>query len=142
MAKSWKKEQTISAIPSDKIAAVMIFKDKKAIEKYGEKGKNGVVVISTKDAKTTANKAVSMYRINAAFSDAQLKELKKIAEKETGYVLLLENVKRNSRGKISKIQVKFSGKGHTVNANFDEANGIPDIIFGIDENGGVSISSK
>jgi len=132
----------MSSIDSDNIASVMIFKNKKAIEKYGEKGKNGVVVIRTKDDKESVNTNDSMYLIKASFSDAQLEELKERAQKDTGYLLMLNNIKRNSEGIITKIQVKFSGKGHTVNADFNETDGIPDVIVGLNSKGGVSISSK
>jgi len=132
----------MSAIDSDKIVSVIVFKNKKAIEKYGQKGKNGIVVIRTKDAKESLNTNDSMYLIKASFSDAQLEELKSRAQKDTGYLLKLNNIKRNSKGIITKIQVKFSGKGHTVNADFNETDGIPDILVGLDSKGGVSISSK
>jgi len=41
-------EQEVRALSPDKIATINVIKDKKAEEKYGDKGKNGVVNITTK----------------------------------------------------------------------------------------------
>lgn len=40
----------IANLDPNKIESISVLKDKNAIEKYGEKGKNGVIVIITKDA--------------------------------------------------------------------------------------------
>ena len=95
--------------------------------------------ITTKDAVNTSS---TMYLIKASFSEAQLEELKQRVKKETGYILLLNNIKRNSNAIITRIEVKFSGKGHAVNGSFEEKDGIPDILVGLNSMGGVSISSK
>lgn len=42
-------KESISKIDTKTIEKVFILKDKKAIEKYGEKAKNGVIEISTKN---------------------------------------------------------------------------------------------
>lgn len=40
----------IADLDPNKIESISVLKDEKAIEKYGEKGKNGVIVVITKDA--------------------------------------------------------------------------------------------
>ncbi|MEM7510001.1 MAG: carboxypeptidase-like regulatory domain-containing protein [Bacteroidota bacterium] len=41
-------KETLDKMDPDKIATVNVYKDEKAIEKYGDKAKNGVVVVRTK----------------------------------------------------------------------------------------------
>ena len=41
-------KETLDNMDPDKIATINVYKDEKAIEKYGEKAKNGVVVVRTK----------------------------------------------------------------------------------------------
>lgn len=48
-------EAILNALDHDKIAQVTIWKDKKAMEIYGEKGKNGVMLITLKDAASDNN---------------------------------------------------------------------------------------
>ncbi|MCX2681580.1 hypothetical protein OOZ15_16620 [Galbibacter sp. EGI 63066] len=43
-------EEELSEINPDDIGSVMVLKEAKAIEKYGEEGKNGVIVIKTKSS--------------------------------------------------------------------------------------------
>lgn len=45
------EDLTIDGIDPDDIQQIEVLKDKKAIEKYGEEGKNGVIIITTKDPK-------------------------------------------------------------------------------------------
>ncbi len=44
----------ISSINPEEIASISVFKDAEAIKKYGEDGKNGVILIRTKDYKITS----------------------------------------------------------------------------------------
>ncbi|WP_423147570.1 TonB family protein [Rubrolithibacter danxiaensis] len=44
------KYEDFQKIPTDEIKEVLVWKEKEAIERYGEKGKNGVVVVATKTA--------------------------------------------------------------------------------------------
>ena len=44
--KATRKE--VDKIPEDQIESVMVWKGKEAVEKYGKKGKKGVVVVTTK----------------------------------------------------------------------------------------------
>jgi TonB-dependent SusC/RagA subfamily outer membrane receptor len=41
-------EQEINAVSPDKIQSINVLKGEAAIKKYGEKGKNGVIEITTK----------------------------------------------------------------------------------------------
>ncbi len=41
-------QQALTAIDPDQIATVNVLKDAAALKKYGEKGRNGVVEITTK----------------------------------------------------------------------------------------------
>jgi TonB-dependent SusC/RagA subfamily outer membrane receptor len=45
------------ALKSEDIESIDVLKEKKAIEPYGEKGKNGVVLITTKKHKAKKSKA-------------------------------------------------------------------------------------
>jgi TonB-dependent SusC/RagA subfamily outer membrane receptor len=45
------EELKLEGIEADDIQQIEVLKDKKAIEKYGEEGKNGVIIITTKDPK-------------------------------------------------------------------------------------------
>lgn len=45
------EDLTIDGIDPDDIQQIEVLKDKKAIDKYGEEGKNGVIIITTKNPK-------------------------------------------------------------------------------------------
>ncbi len=47
----------LGSIKSEDIESVTVLKEKKAVEPYGEKGKNGVVIITTKTYKAKKSKA-------------------------------------------------------------------------------------
>ncbi|WP_066220863.1 M56 family metallopeptidase [Formosa haliotis] len=47
--------EEMEAIDPDTIDNIMVLKDEKAIEKYGDKGKHGVLEITTKSSKTNSN---------------------------------------------------------------------------------------
>jgi TonB-dependent SusC/RagA subfamily outer membrane receptor len=47
----------LGAVKPEDIEKIDVLKDSKAVEKYGEKGKNGVVIITTKKYKTKKSKS-------------------------------------------------------------------------------------
>lgn len=64
--------QTIKNIDQNTIASMLVLKDDKAIKKYGDKGKNGVIVISLKeDSNTTAKGPSPIYILNGQEITAQ-----------------------------------------------------------------------
>ncbi|MBS9765937.1 MAG: carboxypeptidase-like regulatory domain-containing protein [Flavobacteriaceae bacterium] len=49
----------LDKIPADFIKDITVLKDKSAIEKYGEKGKNGVILVTTKDKSSVSTKTIN-----------------------------------------------------------------------------------
>ncbi len=128
-------ESKASRINPDNVENIYILKDDAAIQKYGTKGKNGVVKINTKNNK--------LFRIKATTTDAELEDLKRTIAATTNFKLNLNSIERNDKGLIIKIAIKFSGdSGKMVSGNYSEIDGIPDLYFGENEGGGVIIYSN
>lgn len=134
------KDFNLEEIDPEDIAAIHVLKGDHATEKYGKKGKNGVIQIHTKDAAPSMKK--QMYLIKASYTDQQLEALKAEVLEKTGYDLQLQDIKRNEEGLITAIAVKFGGKGHMASANYATDGGIPDIHVGLKKNGGVILTSS
>ncbi len=130
----------IKEIDPEEISSINVLKGDAATKKYGKKGKNGVIEIHTKDAAPSGNEQI--FLIKASYSDKQLEALKAEVQEKTGYDLQLNNIERNKEGLITRIDVKFRGKGHLAAANYETNSGIPDIHIGLKKNGGVIVSSS
>lgn len=84
--------QTVKTIDQNTIASVFVLKDEKATNKYGDKGKNGVVVISLKEgSKTTAKRSTPMYILNGQEITAQ--EMEAIQPSSIGAIDVLKDKK-------------------------------------------------
>ena len=44
-------KEAMNRLPTDRIESISVLKDKISLEQYGEKGKDGVILIKTKDIK-------------------------------------------------------------------------------------------
>lgn len=130
----------LSEIDPEDIASMNVLKGDNATEKYGKKGKNGVVEIHTKAADLSKNS--QLFLIKASYTDQQLEALKAEVLEKTGYDLQLQDIERNEEGMITAIAVIFKGKGHMASATYATDSGIPDIHVGLKKNGGVVVTSS
>ncbi|WP_162097979.1 M56 family metallopeptidase [Marinilabilia salmonicolor] len=58
--------ETLSEISPESIEAIEVLKDKSATEKYGDEGKNGVILITSKEKKIQANDKTTQNKTNQA----------------------------------------------------------------------------
>ncbi|TVZ25668.1 TonB-dependent receptor-like protein [Gillisia sp. Hel_I_86] len=117
------------------IENVYVLKDSSAIRKYGAKGINGVVQINTINNK--------LFKISPKMTDAELENLKLTVASTTGFKLSLDDIKRNKKGLISTISIKFKDNSRKmVSGNYSESAGISDIYFGEKEGGTIIIYSN
>src|SRR5690606_9718656 len=149
---SYKK---INEIHPKEIESMTVLKDKSATEKYGSKGKYGVIEINSKPF--DENEIVEVLNINSsnivykskngrtAFiskgsSDDVLNANKanlKLLDVEVNY----SKIKRNKSGEIVGIKIILKDdNGQKATASYEDSNGISDIRYGIIE-GKLIISS-
>lgn len=150
---------SVHTINPDSIESVTVLKGKKAIDGYGEEGKNGVIEIKTKDSKTLkASKSATTEKnpwsvrtevTNITFIDdedasknAMLAYITKYtpdkvlekhkADLETfNLKVKFSKVKRNKAGEITSIKVSVQNEqGAESNASWKNDDGIPNIEFG------------
>ncbi|NRD19550.1 hypothetical protein HNV08_05790 [Winogradskyella eckloniae] len=134
--------------PND-IESVTVLKDEKAIKAYGEKGRNGVVVIKLKNSNTwysdseikritytdyenDANSGTLFY-ISKHSTDASLENYKTALSKK-GITVKYSKVKRNKLDEITSLKISISdNNGSKSSGNWKSNNGIPNIEIGISE---------
>lgn len=108
-------EEELNKINPQNIVSVTVFKDEKAIEKYGDKGKNGVVVMVSK--KTSNNQSKNQWTVS--------KERNKnvvFATKDTIYVnnkpnILIETIHSFEKEPLILLDGKESSKAKIIQLN-------------------------
>lgn len=138
--KEVEKDFDINSIKPEEIAAINVLKGENAIKKYGKGAKNGVIEITTKNA--FSGKGSKIFEIKATFSDAQLDALKETAKQQTDFKLTFKDVKRNSAGLITAIDVSLHGKSQKASASYEVEDGVPTIYVGQKNDGGVIVTSS
>ena len=136
------KEFIANSIKPEEIAAINVLKGDKATEKYGKKGKYGVIEVHTKASgyKVTNKKPeVVVFGVNKDFSDSDLESLKKNIMKSTGTKVQFSGILRNSNNEITKIEVSVENGDQKASANWDDTDGIPKISIGFSEKKGIFI---
>ncbi len=157
---SYEKMQIINP---DNIEKVHILKDKSAIEAYGKKGQNGVIVITLKGNNTwtakadgeekhllknkkqisssgytfihdyDASKNASVAHISKITKDITLNNFKEKLN-EIGVTVKYSKLKRNEAGEIVSIKIILKTEnGKLSSASWKDDDGIPQIEFGIKE---------
>jgi len=134
------KDFDANSIKPEEIASIQVLKGENAINKYGEKAKNGVIEITTKNA--FLENSPKIFVIESSFSDAQLEALKAAAKQQTDFKLNFKNIKRNSTGLISAIDVSLNGKGKKASASYTKEDGIAPIYIGEKKDGGIIVTSS
>lgn len=155
--------------PSE-IASINVLKGATATEKYGDKGKNGVVEIFKKgytgetavknhDDKekneveeihisgyggvTESPVNTTHWYINSTYSDEALNKIKAVLKEKKQLKVNFSNIQRDKEGLITSIIINAEGKdGKKASASFSQSGGIPHVVIGQLENGTILISSK
>ena len=138
--KEVEKDFDINSIKPEEIASMHVLKGENAINKYGEKAKNGVIEIITK--KSFLENSPKIFVIKSSFSDAQLDAIKESAKQQTDFKLNFKNIKRNSAGLISAIDVSLNGKDKKASASYSVEDGVPPIYVGEKKEGGIIVTSS
>ncbi|MFN4763333.1 hypothetical protein ACKGJN_09440 [Gillisia sp. Q332] len=133
-------EFELNSIKTDEIASVTVLKGENAVKKYGKDAENGVIELTTK--KVDFENSSKIFEIKSSFSDAQLDSLKEAAKQQTNFKLNFKNIKRNSAGLISAIDVSLNGKGQKASASYKVEDGVPTIYVGEKKDGGVIVTSS
>ena len=136
------KDFIVNSIKPEEIAAINVLKGDKATEKYGKKGKYGVIEVHTKASgyKATNEKPeVVVFGINKDFSDSDLESLKENIMESTGTKVQFSNIQRNSNNEITKIGVSVENGDQKASANWNDTDGIPKISIGYSEKKGIFI---
>ena len=147
----------LKSMSAEIIESMTVLKDEKAINKYGEKGKNGVIELITKESINLLkkDKPLQITRselTNITFIDdedsSKNASIAYISKYTTDDVLdshkaNLENIgisvnysklKRNTSGDITSIKISLEdGKGFKSSATWKVTDGIPNIEFGKSE---------
>ncbi len=136
----------MNAISPNDIESVEVLKNENAIKTYGNKGKDGVIVINTKnkgtwEIKTEVNSVhfigddksekMALYYITKTATDAILNQHKS-ALKQKGIEMNYSKLKRNKAGEIMSIKISLKdSNGKQSSATWkDNINPIPTIEFG------------
>lgn len=131
-------------IEPEDIAAINVLKDKLAIKEYGEKGKNGVIVIHTKSSGYQApdkKPEFVVFGIEKNDSDSKLESLEKSIMESTGMKVQFSGIERNSDNEITKIRVSAEKGDQKASASWDDTKGIPKITVGFSEKDGIYIKN-
>ena len=145
------------------IESMTVLKDNKAIDAYGDKGKNGVIILITKENTTEKNttktknnnpwKAIGKSEINSftyiddetpsksgsiayisKSSTDQILDSHTNELKRIGITVKYSKLKRNKVGEITSIKISLEdNEGSKSSATWKVTNGIPDIEFGKSE---------
>ncbi len=131
-------------INPDEIDHINVLKGKQATDKYGAKGKNGVVVIFIKEDGVAGNStsAANYWYINSDYSDEALENIRKTLKNKKNLDVKFSGVKRNKEGKITAISISASAKGKSASASFSQSNEIPEVVIGMDKEENLLISSS
>ncbi|MBF8148334.1 hypothetical protein ITJ86_00400 [Winogradskyella sp. F6397] len=144
----------LKSISPENIESVTVLKDEKAIHKYGEKGKNGVIELTTKEnvvitkkdnleqitrSEITsvtfiddedASKNASIAYISKYTTDEVL-DNHKMNLKNNGITVKYSKLKRNKAGEITSIKISLDDKdGSKASATWKVNDGIPNIEYG------------
>ncbi|MCD2260396.1 M56 family metallopeptidase [Psychroserpens luteolus] len=151
---------TISDINPNAINSIDVIKDQRAVKVYGEKGKNGVIVVNTKSPKVVTgyrtgavvkghispvivetkgsyayvvgdDYSTAEFIISKNSSDAFLKQQKSELKKH-GIDAKFSKVRRNKAGEITSIKITLNDKkGSKSTSSWKEKDqAIPDIVMG------------
>ena len=160
----------INSIDPNSIVNISVLKDKKAIDAYGEEGKNGVIIVTTKSAAPknlkASDKKESSWDVNYGISsttytddetpaknyikleitkntpDLVLEQHKKLLE-SLGKKLEYLTLRRNSKKEITKLKISITNnKGANSKVLYQSNKGIPAINITIDADGEVNIESQ
>ncbi|WP_197276096.1 M56 family metallopeptidase [Mangrovimonas sp. TPBH4] len=139
-------------IAPNTIQSVSVYKGDQAVNLYGAEGKDGVIVIKTKDSNTwttdggetiiikdTAGKntyefiseeAYTSFGISKSTTDKTLESHKEALAQEDVNVKY-SKLKRNKFGDIIKLKISLTDKDNKKStATFEDSDGIPNIVFG------------
>lgn len=147
--------------PND-IDKVSILKGETAVETYGKKGENGVIIIDLKNRTTEkgeknpwaisissnsfdnedSSKNASLVYISKTSTDAILETQKKLLE-QRGITVKYSKIKRNKADEITSIRISLkNNKNSETSATYKNNDGIDPIEFGISEGSMVVRTSK
>ncbi|MBU2927389.1 M56 family metallopeptidase [Winogradskyella psychrotolerans] len=149
--------ESLNTLDPDKIESVTVLKDEKAINKYGEKGKNGVIELITKESviitkkdnirevETTEITSVTYIDDKDPSKNATIAYISKYSTDEVlashqvnlerlGITVKYSKLKRNKAGEITSIKISLDDKGGSkASATWKVNDGIPNIEYGKSE---------
>lgn len=146
-------------IPSYSIKSITILKDEKAVIKYGDKGKDGVIEITATEKNPwkisyevsevaysendIVNKNAAVFTLSKTTTDKSIAINKNFMKEHYDLEVKTSKIKRNKEGEIIKIKITLEDKkGQKASATFASEDGIPTIKYGNDLKGNLIISSK
>ena len=148
----------LKSLNANHIESMTVLKDKSATKKYGDKGKNGVIIMTTKADNNIATTSVSnaknttrtismsttyvdndnplkngtLVYISKNTTDAILQVQKEHLEK-SGISVKYSKIKRNKANHIVSIKIALKNEsGNETSATYKDDDGIPTIEFGMD----------
>ncbi|MDT0644615.1 M56 family metallopeptidase [Zunongwangia sp. F363] len=131
-------------IDPSNIDHINVLKGNSATDKYGKKGKKGVVEIYLK--KNEVGKGFSTdsnyWHLSSSYSNEALENIRKTLKSKKNLDVEFSGIKRHDNGKITAITIQASAKGKNASASFSQDNGIPDVVVGLDEDENLIISSS
>ena len=147
----------LKSISAEHIESMTVLKDEKAINKYGEKGKNGVIILITKESVVLTkkdnpwkidrtevssvtfiddedpSKNATIAYISKYTPDSILDDHKVNLEK-IGISVKYSKLKRNKAGHITSLKISLdNAEGSKTSATWKVNDGIPNIEYGISE---------
>jgi hypothetical protein len=161
-------QDAMGSINPNNIESVNVFKDKTAIESYGKKGENGVILIKLKNGNTAMVKSVAKeknpWRVEVSsttfiddedpskngtlayitkLTSNEVLEMHKTNLKKLGIQVKYNKLKRNKAGEITSIKITIKNeKGAQSSASWKVDDGIPSIEFGETEGSLIARTSE
>jgi len=92
-------QEVLKSIKPEDIVSMSVWKGEKAIEKYGEKGKSGVIEISTRKGEKSESDSRTITVTGFALSPEEVAKAEKVEKKEITTVRIVEGKKINGAQK-------------------------------------------
>ncbi|MDT0689568.1 TonB-dependent receptor plug domain-containing protein [Salegentibacter sp. F188] len=130
--------------PSE-VGSINVLKGATATEKYGNKGKDGVIEIFLKGyaGETPHPGESNLWYISAKYNKEALNKTKTALKQKKDINVNFSGIKRNSDGLITSITITAeTANGKKASASFNQSEGIPVVVVGLQENGSIIISSN
>ncbi|UJH92609.1 TonB-dependent receptor plug domain-containing protein [Antarcticibacterium sp. 1MA-6-2] len=129
------KDYDMNSLDPQNIASINVLQGKNATDKYGEKARDGVLEITTKELEKLREGTKPIFtKVSASTTKEGLKITQKQLKEQANLDVTFDDVKRNNNGLITHITISAKRNGSSASATYEVEKGIPDVFVGVRNN--------